>query len=52
MVFSIFLLFGPPLNIYGSDKEYFFTTNTGDKVKVFNSPLQDDISCVVTGGNI
>ena len=42
-VLYFFQSLGQPLDIYGLDKESFFTTYTGDKVKVVNSPLQDDI---------
>ena len=36
--------FAKPLNMYGLDIEPFFKTYTGNKIKVFNSPLQNNIS--------
>ena len=38
--------FGQPLSMYGLDIALFFNTYNGNKIKVFNSPLQDDISYV------
>ena len=34
-----FSSFGQPLDMFELDIESFFTTYTGDEVKVFNSPL-------------
>ena len=38
--------FGQPLSVYGLDIESFFDTYNYDKIKVFNSALQDDMSYV------
>ena len=45
-VHYFFYSFAKPLNMYGLDIEPFFKTYTGNKIKVFNSPLQNDISYV------
>ena len=45
-VLYFFDSFGQSLDIYGLDIESFYTSYTGPKIKVFNSPLQDDMSYV------
>ena len=42
-VLYFFDSFGQPLEVYGLDIKSFFSTYTVDGVKLFNSPLQDDI---------
>ena len=40
-VLYLFYSFGQPFEVYGLDIESLFTTYTGDKIKVFNSAIQD-----------
>ena len=49
VVLYFFDCLGQPLDIYGLDMELLFTAYTGDKVRVFNSPLQYDTYLLMGG---